>query len=100
MRGSRSRESFFCLEQQGKPPVGKKFVLDLEGRVGFAKAKKGNRGTPGRERGLSKGQKERNHSQICTSGSLSSLPNVVAMLKSSEMGHLLLYQEGCSQGLL
>lgn len=39
MRGSRSRESFFCLEQQGKPPVGKKFVLDLEGRVGFAKPK-------------------------------------------------------------
>ena len=79
----------------------KNFVLDLEGCVcGVCQAKEGQQGTPGRERGVSKGQKERNHSQICTSESLSPLPNVVTMLASSEMGHLLLRQEGCSQGLL
>ena len=41
-----------------------------EGKLG-----RGNRGIPGREKRLSKVQKERNHSQICTSGSLSVFRN-------------------------
>lgn len=29
-------ESFLCLEDQGKPPQGENFVLELERRIGFA----------------------------------------------------------------
>ena len=33
-------ESFLCLEEQGKSPLGENSVLDLEGRVGFAKPRR------------------------------------------------------------